>query len=83
MGGMQDRKLRSNYRKSRKRARAEYQEALSVIKRIEASIKVLDKDHGLSLDLNKIAHLAKLHDRMLNRLCGIYNIKDIFLDAAR
>ena len=41
----------------------------------------MDRDHGLSLDLNKIAYLANIHDRMLRRLCGTYEIKNVFLQA--
>lgn len=41
----------------------------------------MTKDRGLSLDLNKIAYLATLHDRMLRRLCGTYEIKNVFIMA--
>ena len=83
MGAMQDRKMRSNYRKSRERAHKEYKDALVLIKRTEASIQAMDNSQGHSLDMNKISMLLKVHNKMLNRLCGTYNIKGMFIDAAR
>ena len=83
MGAMSDRKMRSNYRKSRQRAQKEYNDALVLIKRTEASIQATDSSHGHSLDMNKVPMLLTAHNRMLNRLCGTYNIKSIWMDAAR
>ena len=37
---------------------------------------MVDADHGLSLDLNRISHLATTHDRMLARLKVNYEIKN-------
>ena len=83
MGGMTDKAMRSHYRKSRSLAGREYEEAVSLVERIKKHVTTFDKDHGLSLDLNKIAYLANVHDRMLDRLCGTYEIKNVLLNAAR
>ena len=61
---------------------AEYDTAFKLIKRVEKSIHDMDKDHGLSLDLNKVAYIAQIHDRMLKRLCGSYEIKNMFINAS-
>ena len=83
MYGMRDQTVRSEYRQSRERAQYQYEEAYQTVLRMFKSIKELDGDHGLSIDLNKVNHLARLHDKMLQDMCTCYELKNRQLNKAQ
>ena len=40
------------------------------------SIKEMENTHGMSIDLNKVTHLARMHDQMLEKMCISYDLKN-------
>ena len=46
------------------------------------TIRELEQSQGLSIDLNKVTHLARMHDKMLLNMCVSYELKNSNLNAA-
>ena len=46
------------------------------------SIKEMDNTKGMSIDLNKVTHLARMHDQMLEKMCISYDLKNKNLNMA-
>lgn len=76
MYGMKDQVVRSEYRESRRQAEKQYELAYSTVIRMFESIKEMENTHGMSIDLNKVTHLARMHDQMLEKMCISYDLKN-------
>jgi len=63
-----DRKLIAKFHESRADAERDYAMVRKTIDRMQKVANKLIKDQGLSLDLNKINYVAKLHETFLDRL---------------
>mmetsp|Transcript_6601 Transcript_6601/g.7903 ORF Transcript_6601/g.7903 Transcript_6601/m.7903 type:complete len:80 (-) Transcript_6601:641-880(-) len=63
-----DKKLIAKFNESRAGAERDYAMVRKIIDRMQKVVNKLIKDQGLSLDLNKINYVAKLHETFLDRL---------------
>ena len=74
---MTDREMRSEIKIALLDAQKEYEVALKVVKRAQKSIKPIDGENSSStVDLNKLAHLATIHDQLMANLTVSYELKN-------